>query len=112
MKTCYLFPGQGAQYPGMGRDLWEASEAVRDLFTKASGWVSLNLGELLFEGSEEELAATDKTQVAVTLMNLSASLVLGERGIESSGCAGMSLGEYAALWDAGVIDTDDLFPLV
>ena len=112
MKNCFLFAGQGAQYSGMGKDLWEASGPVRDLFKRASRLVSLDLEGLLFEGAEEELAATDKTQVAVTLMNLSASLSLKEKGVQPVGCAGMSLGEYSALWEAGVIDIDDLFPLV
>lgn len=112
MKTCYLFAGQGAQYSGMGKDLWDESGSVRDLFERASGLVSVDLKGLLFEGTDEELAFTDKTQIAVTLMNLSSSIVLREIGVQADGCAGMSLGEYAALWEAGVIETDDLFPLV
>ena len=112
MKTCYLFPGQGAQYPGMGRDLYEASEAVKDLFQLASDVTAMDLKELLFNGSEEDLKATDKTQITVTLVNLSVSLYLKEQGITADGCAGFSLGEYSALWEAGVISDSDIFSIV
>ena len=112
MKTCFLFPGQGAQYPGMGKDLWDSSRKVKDLFTLASDSTGMNLEKLLFEGSEEELKATDNTQVAVTLVNAAAGLVLKERGIEPEGFAGFSLGEYTALYEAGIIRLEDLFPIV
>jgi len=112
MKTCFLFPGQGAQYPGMAKDLWEASEKVKDLFRLASDATSMDLERLLFEGSEEELKATDNTQVAVTLASVAASLVCKEKGIEPEGCAGFSLGEYSALYEAGIIALEDLFPIV
>ena len=112
MKTCFLFPGQGAQYPGMGKDLWEASASVKQLFEAASDLTGKNMRKLLFDGTEEELRATDNTQVAVTLVNCAASLTLREKGISADGCAGFSLGEYTALWEAGVLREDDLFPIV
>jgi [acyl-carrier-protein] S-malonyltransferase len=112
MKTCFLFPGQGAQYPGMGRDLWEASDGVKQLFDQASDACGVDLKRLLFEGSEEELKATDKTQIAVTLANVAASRVCQERGIIPDGFAGFSLGEYTALYEAGVLELRDLFPIV
>lgn len=112
MKTCFLFPGQGAQYQGMARDLWESSARVKELFEQASEATSMDLKNLLFEGSEEELKATDKTQVAVTLASQAARYILKERGIESDGCGGFSLGEYSALFDAGVIELADLFKIV
>jgi [acyl-carrier-protein] S-malonyltransferase len=112
VKTCFLFPGQGAQYPGMGKDLWEASDKVKELFRQASDASGMELTRLLFEGSEEELKATDKTQVAVTLVNVAAGLACRERGIEPSGFAGVSLGEYTALYEAGILRLEDLFPIV
>ncbi len=112
MKTCFLFPGQGAQYPGMGKDLWENSEEVKRLFDTVSNITGKDMKSLLFEGSEEDLKATDNTQLAITLVNVSASIVLKEKGVEPQGCAGHSLGEYAALWQAGVLSTEDLFKIV
>jgi len=112
MKTCFLFPGQGAQYPGMAKDLWEASQNVRELFRKASDASGMDTAKLLFESSAEELKATDKTQVAITLASLCSSAVLKEKGIQPQGCAGFSLGEYAALHEAGVIRLEDVFPIV
>ncbi len=112
MKTFFLFPGQGAQYPGMGKDLWEAFDKVKELFRLASEASGMDLGRLLFEGSEEELKATDKTQLAVTLVDVAASLACRERGIEAAGFAGFSLGEYTALYEAGVLKLEDLFPIV
>ena len=112
MKTCFLFPGQGAQYPGMAKDLWDASDKVKELFRQASEASGMDLARLLFEGSEEELKVTDKTQVAVTLANVAASLACRERGLEPAGFAGFSLGEYTALYEAGVIRLEDLFPIV
>jgi [acyl-carrier-protein] S-malonyltransferase len=112
MKTCFLFPGQGAQYPGMARDLWESSAQVRELFQSASNALGMDMKGLLFDSTAEELKATDKTQVAMTLASLSASTVLREKGISPQACAGFSLGEYAALCEAGVLSIADVFPIV
>ncbi len=112
MKTCFLFPGQGAQYPGMAKDLWEASSKVKELFTKATEVSGMDMRQLLFEASAEDLKATDKTQVAMTLASLCASAALRERGVIPDACAGFSLGEYAALVDAGVLRLADVFPIV
>lgn len=112
MKRCFLFPGQGAQYPGMGRQLWEQSQGVKQLFELASDYCRMNMQKLLFESTEEELKQTDKTQIAITLMNLAASTMLEERDIIPHGFAGFSLGEYSALCKAGIIKIEDVFPIV
>ena len=112
MKTCFLFPGQGAQYPGMGKDLFDASASVRELFGQASDATGLDLDALLFRGSAEDLQATNRTQIAVTLVNLAVARVLAERGVAAHGYAGFSVGEYAALAAAGVIADADLFRIV
>jgi [acyl-carrier-protein] S-malonyltransferase len=112
MKTCLLFPGQGAQYPGMVKDLWDSSDSVRKLFSRASKAAGMDLENLLFHGSAEDLQSTDKTQVAITIASLCSALVLREKGIIAEGCAGFSLGEYAALHEAGVIALEHLFPIV
>ncbi len=112
MKMCFLFPGQGAQYPGMARDLWESSARVKDLFQAASDALGMDMKKLLFDSTEEDLKGTDKTQVAMTLASLCSSAVIRERGIVPEACAGFSLGEYAALCDAGVLRVEDVFPIV
>lgn len=112
MRSCLLFPGQGAQYPKMGMDLWEASQKVRDLFLLASDAAGFDAKRLLSEGTAAELAATDKAQVLITLVDLSAAAVLAERGVAVDGCAGFSLGEYAALCTAGVVGVEPVFRIV
>ena len=96
----------------MGRDLWEASARVKELFALASDTTGLDCRKLLFESGEEQLKATDVSQVAITLANRAASVVLAEHGVTADGCAGFSLGEYAALQEAGVIDDAALFSIV
>jgi [acyl-carrier-protein] S-malonyltransferase len=96
----------------MGKDLWDTYPAVKDLFKTADSVVSYNLEELVFEGSESDLRATDKQQPAITVVNCAVTVALAENGIESAGTAGFSLGEYSALWNAGILDTADLFRIV
>ena len=81
MKTCFLFPGQGAQYPGMARDFYETSKAVRDLFALASEASGIDLKKLLFEGSEEELKQTRNTQIAVALAGAASATCAREHGV-------------------------------
>jgi [acyl-carrier-protein] S-malonyltransferase len=111
-KAFFLFPGQGAQYPGMALDLPEAGgSAVRELFTLASDISGRDMKALLGEGDAETLKRTDVSQPAITLANLAAAACLRERGVEPFGCAGFSLGEYAALAVAGIIGVEDCFLL-
>jgi [acyl-carrier-protein] S-malonyltransferase len=112
MDIAFLFPGQGAQFPGMARDLHEHSPEVRRLFEIASTIAGKSMEKLLFEGSDEELKQTDNTQIAITLANLAARAVLMEFGITPSRSAGFSLGEYAGFVDAGVLSPEDAFTLV
>lgn len=112
MLNCFLFPGQGAQYPGMGRDLWESSSAVKKLFADASKWTGMDIPELLFESSEDELKKTENTQVGITAVNLAVLLLLKESGISPAAAAGFSLGEFSALAAAKVLNLEEVFPLV
>ena len=96
----------------MGKDLYDADAAVRDLFALASDVAGRDMAALVFDGSDEDLKQTDNTQIAVTLVNLAASRVLASRGVHASAVAGFSLGEYAALVDAGVLSAEDAFRLV
>jgi [acyl-carrier-protein] S-malonyltransferase len=112
MKTCFLFPGQGAQYPGMAKDFFETSSAIRDLFALASEASKIDLKKLLFEGSEEELKQTRNTQVAVALADAAAAACAREYGVHPDCCAGFSVGEWPALAEAGVVSYPDMFRLV
>jgi [acyl-carrier-protein] S-malonyltransferase len=96
----------------MARDLWERSARVKELFSRASDASGMDTKKLLFESSAEELKATDKTQVAITLASLCSSAYLQELGVKIEGCAGFSLGEYAALFESGVLAIGDVFPVV
>ena len=111
-KAFFLFPGQGAQYPGMALDfLSSGSAAVKALFESASEIFGKDAKTLL-ESGIDVLKRTDVSQPAITLTNLAAAAYLAEKGISPAGCAGFSLGEYAALAVAGVITKEDCFMLV
>jgi [acyl-carrier-protein] S-malonyltransferase len=112
MTACFLFPGQGAQYPGMGRDFFETSKAVRELFELAAEATSLDVKKLIFEGSEEELKQTRNTQIAVALVGAAAALCAREHGILPKACAGFSVGEWPALAEAGIVSHADMLRLV
>jgi len=117
-KAFFLFPGQGAQYPGMALDMLESlshsegGEKVKNLFSMASEIYGKDMAALLGNIDQDTLKRTDLSQPAITLTNLAAAAYLVEKGIMPSGCAGFSLGEYAALAVAGVISEEDCFILV
>ncbi|MDR2793946.1 MAG: ACP S-malonyltransferase [Treponema sp.] len=110
-KAAFLFPGQGAQYAGMGLDFYEQSERVKDLFSLCSDSTGMDMKTLLGTADEETLKRTDVSQPAITLVNLAAAAFLGERGVAPVAAAGFSLGEYAALAAAGVVSAEDCFRL-
>lgn len=112
MKRCFLYPGQGAQYVGMGKDLYDQYSEVRELFHLAGEKAGYDLAQLVFSGSEDEIKATDKSQIAITAVNLSVRRVLEHRGIRSVAAAGFSLGEYSALVDAEILSEADALGLV
>ena len=111
-KLCFLFPGQGAQYPGMGKDMWEKSSAVKDLFSMASDLTGIDVPWLLFEAGDEELKKTENTQVAITAVNLASFTLLKEAGLKPAVVAGFSLGEFSALVAAEVLSLETVFPMV
>ena len=89
MKKAYVFPGQGAQYSGMGKDLYENSAEAREMFERANEILGFRITDVMFEGSAEELRQTKVTQPAVFLHSVILSKVLGA---EPSAVAGHSLG--------------------
>ncbi len=110
-----LFPGQGAQFPGMGRDLARRFPEARALFERADSVLGMALSRTLFEGSEEEIGRTDVCQPGILIVSAATMEVLRVRrglGAEGFACAaGLSLGEYTALWFAGCLDLDDALRL-
>ncbi|MDR3122907.1 MAG: acyltransferase domain-containing protein, partial [Treponema sp.] len=111
-KTAFLFPGQGAQYPGMALDFLAASKAAVELFALASDAMGRDLEELLRAADAEFLKRSDIAQPTVTLANLCAAALLKERGLLPVAVAGHSLGEYAALASASVLSAGDCLRLV
>lgn len=112
MKTAFIFSGQGSQYPGMFRDLHERSIAVQNVFAKADERLGRSISGLCFEGTMEELSITQNTQPCVLAADLAAAEALKEQDVCPQGVAGFSLGEYAAAVIAGVVDMDQVFPLI
>jgi [acyl-carrier-protein] S-malonyltransferase len=112
MKTCFLFPGQGAQYPGMAKDIFETSQETRRLFDIASDACQTDMKKLLFESDETVLKETKNTQIAMVLAESAAALCAREHGLSPSGFAGFSVGEWPALAEAQVISRFDMFRLV
>ncbi|HEY3303672.1 MAG TPA: ACP S-malonyltransferase [Candidatus Binatia bacterium] len=108
----FLFPGQGSQYMGMGKDFYEGYPAVKRLFEEASDLIKKDFTTLCFEGPESTLVQTENVQPAITLVNLACLQVLREEGVVPSAAAGHSLGEYAALCAAGVFSFADTMILV
>lgn len=110
-KLAIVFSGQGAQYPGMGKSLYESSAAAKKLYDEAEKFRPGTL-ELSFNGAAEELNKTKNTQPCLYLVDLCAALALREQGIEADGVAGFSLGEIAALAYAGAYTPEKGFEIV
>lgn len=109
--TAYVFPGQGSQYPGMGKDLYESSDLAREYFEKANDVLGFRLTDIMFEGTEEELRQTRVTQPAVFLHSVVKALVEGA-DCQPDMVAGHSLGEFSALVACGALGFEDALRLV
>ncbi len=107
----YVFPGQGAQFEGMGKDLYEQSELAREMFHKADEIVGFSLSKIMFEGSAEDLKETRITQPAMYLYPIIKAKMLGD-AFKPEAVAGHSLGECTALVAAGVLSFEDGMRLV
>lgn len=102
-SIAFLFPGQGSQYSGMGKSLFETFTIARQTFEEADDALGMKLSELCFSGSEEDLKKTENTQPALLAVSTAAARVLQEKGVEPTIVAGHSLGEYSALVTAKAV---------
>ncbi len=112
MKTAFLFPGQGAQYPGMGRDFYDKYPEAKAVFEQTSAALGEKFLDVIFSGPEEKLQQTEFTQPAILTVSVSIFRTLENKGIKPSGLAGLSLGEYSALVAAGSLSFAEALPLV
>jgi len=111
-KIAFLFPGQGSQYVGMGKDIVENYPETKEIFEEVDEICNKPISRLCFEGPLEELTLTENLQPAITAVSLASLKVLNKAGIKAYVSAGHSLGEYSALVSSGVIDFSDALRLV
>ena len=111
MKTAYLFPGQGAQYPGMGNDMYEKSEQARCMFDRANDILGFSITDVMFSGNEDDLKQTKVTQPAIFLHSVVLATLMGEK-FHPDMAAGHSLGEFSALVACKALSFEDGLVLV
>lgn len=111
MKKAFVFPGQGSQFSGMGKELYESSPAARSLFDEADRILGFDISKIMFEGSDEELKQTKVTQPAVFIHSVAAAVALGEE-FDPQMVAGHSLGEFSALAASGALSFESALRLV
>lgn len=111
MKKAFVFPGQGAQFVGMGKELYDGSDEARAMFEKANEILGFRITDLMFSGTDEDLRQTKVTQPAIFLQSVILAHTMGE-GFKPDMVAGHSLGEFSALVAAGALDFEDGLRLV
>ncbi|MGN0402711.1 MAG: ACP S-malonyltransferase [Acetatifactor sp.] len=110
-RTAFIFPGQGAQYCGMGKDFYDTYETARKVYELAEEATGLNIADLCFT-ENEQLNITEFTQIAMLTTEVAILKVIEEKGVKAQCCAGLSLGEYGALAACGAMELKDLFRLI
>lgn len=111
-KIAFVYPEQGTQYVGMGKELYENNSKAKELFDKIFSSLDINLKEVMFEGPEDLLKRTDYTQPAIVSLSLVLTELLKEKGIEADYVAGHSVGEFAAFGGANYLSIEDAVKLV
>lgn len=112
MKIAFMFPGQGAQTVGMGKDIYEAYPEAKRIYDIATELTKKDIAKLCFEGPEEELNKTENTQIAILVTSLAMLEVIKQQGIKADICTGLSLGEYVALVYGGYLTIEDAIGLI
>ena len=112
MKIAFIFSGQGAQYVGMGKELYDAYPVCKNVFDRANEVLGFDIKNLIFNGEKEALNITENTQPAILTTSIAILSILKERGIIADITAGLSLGEYSALVASEAIDFDTALKLV
>lgn len=110
-KLAFVYAGQGSQHPGMGADLYEAYPLFREVLDRADAAVDFGLKKLCFEGPQDQLSQTRYTQPCMVAFAVGVTRLLADAGIVPCMAAGLSLGEYSALYAAGVFDEQTVIPL-
>lgn len=111
-KVAFLFSGQGAQYVGMGKELYKSIPECKEIFDKGEKILNMPINELIFNGPEEKLMQTELAQPAILLTSLAALKALEVNGVEAEYATGLSLGEYAALIYGGALSFEDGLKLI
>ena len=111
-KYAFLFPGQGAQAPGMIKDVAEVFPSARKVVDDVSSIINVDMAKLLWESDAETLSRSDNSQIAITTASIAIMAALKDKGIEPSAAMGFSLGEFPALYAAGVLSFEDVIRVV
>lgn len=107
MKIAYIFPGQGTQVVGMGKDIYDKYEEARNIYTKIDNAINENVEDITYNTEQEVLNQTKNTQIAIYAMSMSILEILNNRNIKPQAAVGLSLGEYSALTCANSISVED-----